>query len=202
MDWPLIQKHLLNTSSCNNPSNLCCWPCSRCRRPHHLISLFKFTATFRTPNKFKKKIDHIIMLRLASSSLTRRMGNQSSSLKVLNPERQVVLNGPVVDRKMVSLVLNRVQRCFHSLPNTSLQSSSSPHENPISAKQLEQAMERKRLEQEQHRLHREQQFKDRSKQRTKEMIKWLSVFTSLFLAITLYHLNWLVSTTIIQPTMQ
>ena len=55
-------------------------------------------------------------------------------------------------------------------------------------------MERKRLEQEQQRLHREQQFKDRSKQRTKEMIKWLSVFTSLFLAITLYHLNWLVST--------
>jgi len=131
------------------------------------------------------------MLRLASSSLTRRMGNQSSLKKVvLNGQPSLVLN-PVVDRKMVSMVLNRV-RSFHSLPNTSLPTSSS--ENPISAKQLEQAMERKRLEQEQQRLHREQQFKDRSKQRTKEMIKWLSVFTSLFLAITLYHLNWLVST--------
>ncbi|KAG2383572.1 hypothetical protein C9374_004243 [Naegleria lovaniensis] len=62
---------------------------------------------------------------------------------------------------------------------------------PISEQQLQSLFDKKRLQHEQKHQEYVTMMKTRSKERTREFVKWVGLFSILFFSITLYHINWL-----------
>ena len=90
--------------------------------------------------------------------------------------------------KMKSIMMNNHQ--FRPLMTSLV--SREVSKPTITEQQIQSAFEKKRLKHEQKQQEYETKMKNRSKERTREFVKWVGLFSILFFSITLYHINWLV----------
>nr|CAG4711684.1 unnamed protein product [Naegleria fowleri] len=89
--------------------------------------------------------------------------------------------------KMKSIMMNNHQ--FRPLMTSLV--SREVSKPTITEQQIQSAFEKKRLKHEQKQQEYETKMKNRSKERTREFVKWVGLFSILFFSITLYHINWL-----------